>query len=254
MINRAEQALRRIYRRRVHHKIIQGQSLDLGNASGAKAASFLPSSCRAGHRRRRLPGRRPQEMDASPFFRGPVDRRRGLAKLVCRDAAGRRALRWAPGGAGSAAGGDRGQRMSWTSRRTICRPVPPCCGTGTRTGGSRRSSSTRRRPARCSSRWPAPGMCHSDEHLRTGDLAPRSLPIIGGHEGAGVVPGGRRRRDLARCPATTSCSASSRPAAAARAPRAVTSNLCDLGIHHAIGSRSPTSTARHHASKGDDLG
>ena len=29
-------------------------------------------------------------------------------------------------------------------------------------------------------------MCHSDEHLVTGDL-PFELPIIGGHEGAGVV-------------------------------------------------------------------
>lgn len=32
----------------------------------------------------------------------------------------------------------------------------------------------------------ASGMCHSDEHLTTGDL-PFALPIIGGHEGAGVV-------------------------------------------------------------------
>ena len=35
----------------------------------------------------------------------------------------------------------------------------------------------------------ASGMCHSDEHLVTGDLAGASapMPIIGGHEGAGVV-------------------------------------------------------------------
>ena len=32
----------------------------------------------------------------------------------------------------------------------------------------------------------ASGMCHSDEHLRTGDLG-GLYPIIGGHEGAGVV-------------------------------------------------------------------
>src|SRR5947208_2400145 len=32
----------------------------------------------------------------------------------------------------------------------------------------------------------AAGLCHSDAHLRTGDL-PSALPIIGGHEGAGVV-------------------------------------------------------------------
>ena len=35
-------------------------------------------------------------------------------------------------------------------------------------------------------RLAASGMCHSDEHLVTGDL-PVPLPVIGGHEGAGVV-------------------------------------------------------------------
>ncbi len=34
--------------------------------------------------------------------------------------------------------------------------------------------------------WEATGLCHSDEHIRTGDL-PAPLPLIGGHEGAGVV-------------------------------------------------------------------
>jgi NDMA-dependent alcohol dehydrogenase len=32
----------------------------------------------------------------------------------------------------------------------------------------------------------ASGLCHSDDHLRTGDL-PSRYPIVGGHEGAGVV-------------------------------------------------------------------
>src|SRR3984885_1976090 len=32
----------------------------------------------------------------------------------------------------------------------------------------------------------ASGMCHSDEHLVTGDF-PAPFPVIGGHEGAGVV-------------------------------------------------------------------
>ena len=32
----------------------------------------------------------------------------------------------------------------------------------------------------------ASGLCHSDEHLVTGDL-PMPLPVVGGHEGAGVV-------------------------------------------------------------------
>jgi alcohol dehydrogenase (nicotinoprotein) len=35
-------------------------------------------------------------------------------------------------------------------------------------------------------RWAAAGLCHSDEHLRTGDI-PVRYPIVGGHEGAGVV-------------------------------------------------------------------
>jgi S-(hydroxymethyl)glutathione dehydrogenase/alcohol dehydrogenase len=34
--------------------------------------------------------------------------------------------------------------------------------------------------------WEATGLCHSDEHVRTGDL-PAPLPILGGHEGAGIV-------------------------------------------------------------------
>jgi NDMA-dependent alcohol dehydrogenase len=47
-------------------------------------------------------------------------------------------------------------------------------------------------------RWKAAGLCHSDEHLVTGDMVPSQevldmmgvesfFPIIGGHEGAGVI-------------------------------------------------------------------
>ena len=35
-------------------------------------------------------------------------------------------------------------------------------------------------------RWEAAGFCHSDEHLRHGDIVPR-FPIVGGHEGAGMI-------------------------------------------------------------------
>jgi alcohol dehydrogenase (nicotinoprotein) len=35
-------------------------------------------------------------------------------------------------------------------------------------------------------RWVAAGFCHSDEHLRHGDIIPR-FPIVGGHEGAGII-------------------------------------------------------------------
>ena len=46
-------------------------------------------------------------------------------------------------------------------------------------------------------RFVASGLCHSDEHIRTGDLTPR-FPIVGGHEGAGVVEEVGRRRDQAQ--------------------------------------------------------
>ena len=47
-------------------------------------------------------------------------------------------------------------------------------------------------------KWKVAGMCHSDEHLVTGDMVPTAemlqmmglesfFPIIGGHEGAGVI-------------------------------------------------------------------
>src|ERR1700735_4455763 len=30
------------------------------------------------------------------------------------------------------------------------------------------------------------GLCHSDEHVLTGDL-PTEVPLVGGHEGAGII-------------------------------------------------------------------
>ena len=46
-------------------------------------------------------------------------------------------------------------------------------------------------------RWVAAGLCHSDQHLRTNDIGtprapdegpdPRLFPLVGGHEGAGVI-------------------------------------------------------------------
>jgi S-(hydroxymethyl)glutathione dehydrogenase/alcohol dehydrogenase len=102
----------------------------------------------------------------------------------------------------------------------------------------------------------ASGMCHSDEHLVTGDLAGATspMPLIGGHEGAGVVmevgegvvglePGDHVVFGFipacGRCP---SCASGH-------------SNLCDIG-----GAAFPTGrqifdgTARHHTSDGEDLG
>ncbi|MGV3758844.1 MAG: NDMA-dependent alcohol dehydrogenase [Actinomycetota bacterium] len=97
----------------------------------------------------------------------------------------------------------------------------------------------------------ASGMCHSDEHLVTGDL-PFGLPIIGGHEGAGVVekvgegvswvqPGDHVVFGFipacGRCP---SCSTGHQ-------------NLCDLGAVMALGMQISDGTSRHHA-QGKDLG
>jgi len=97
----------------------------------------------------------------------------------------------------------------------------------------------------------ASGMCHSDEHLVTGDL-PFALPIIGGHEGAGVVqevgPGVSWLQpgdhvvfgfipSCGRCP---SCSTGHQ-------------NLCDLGALLGLGLQITDGTSRHHA-QGKDLG
>jgi S-(hydroxymethyl)glutathione dehydrogenase/alcohol dehydrogenase len=96
----------------------------------------------------------------------------------------------------------------------------------------------------------ASGMCHSDEHVVTGDL-PFELPLIGGHEGAGVVESvGEGVSWLApgdhvvfgfipacgRCP---SCSTGHQ-------------NLCDLGALIGLGKQ-VDGTSRHHA-QGQDLG
>lgn len=95
------------------------------------------------------------------------------------------------------------------------------------------------------------GLCHSDEHLVTGDL-PFALPIIGGHEGAGVVeevgpgvewlaPGDHVVFGFipacGRCP---SCASGHE-------------NLCDLGEFMPTGRQIFDHTARHH-SGGTDLG
>jgi NDMA-dependent alcohol dehydrogenase len=96
----------------------------------------------------------------------------------------------------------------------------------------------------------ASGMCHSDEHLVTGDL-PFQLPIIGGHEGAGVVeevgtgvswlaPGDHVVFGfIPSCGRCASCSTGRQ-------------NLCDLGAIIGIG-RQVDGTSRHHA-QGQDLG
>ncbi len=96
----------------------------------------------------------------------------------------------------------------------------------------------------------ASGMCHSDEHLRTGDLG-GVYPIIGGHEGAGVVeevgPGveGLAPGDhvvFGFVPACGKCPSCARGH----------SNLCDVGAQLMLGGQID-GTYRHHAADGTDL-
>jgi S-(hydroxymethyl)glutathione dehydrogenase/alcohol dehydrogenase len=91
----------------------------------------------------------------------------------------------------------------------------------------------------------ASGLCHSDEHLVTGDL-PVPLPIIGGHEGAGVVEAiGEGVDDIAvgdhvvlsfipACGRCRWCSTGHQ-------------NLCDLGMHLLGGVAIADGTHRIHA-------
>src|SRR5215218_979612 len=97
----------------------------------------------------------------------------------------------------------------------------------------------------------ASGLCHSDEHLVTGDL-PFELPIIGGHEGAGVVqevgtgvswlaPGDHVVFGfIPSCGRCVSCSTGHQ-------------NLCDLGALMGGGKQITDGSSRHHA-QGKDLG
>ena len=96
----------------------------------------------------------------------------------------------------------------------------------------------------------ASGMCHSDEHVVTGDLAGLTPepPVIGGHEGAGVV--------MEVGPGVTSVQPGDHVVfsfipACGRCPSCASghSNLCDLG---GITGFQLDGTTRHHA-RGQDL-
>lgn len=79
----------------------------------------------------------------------------------------------------------------------------------------------------------AAGLCHSDDHIRSGD-APARLPMVGGHEGAGVVeavgPGVTRvaEGDHIVCSFIPVCG-TCRYCSTGR------QNLCDAGLNAAIG-------------------
>ncbi len=96
----------------------------------------------------------------------------------------------------------------------------------------------------------ASGLCHSDEHLVTGDM-PMEFPVVGGHEGAGVVvevgPGVTEVQEgdsvvFSFIPACGRCTACARGM----------SNLCESGVAIMLGPQLD-GTYRFHA-RGRDLG
>lgn len=93
----------------------------------------------------------------------------------------------------------------------------------------------------------ASGLCHSDDHIATGDIPVPQFPYAGGHEGSGVVtavgphtPGFEVGDHVvfAFLPACGKCPSCSRGE----------SNLCDTGANALIGSRpdDPTSFRMHY--------
>ena len=99
-------------------------------------------------------------------------------------------------------------------------------------------------------RFVAAGLCHSDEHLRHGDIVPR-FPIVGGHEGAGIIeevgPGVTRLKpgDHVICSFLPVCGH-------CRWCSTGQSNLCDLGATILDGML-PDGTYRFH-DNGADVG
>jgi len=107
------------------------------------------------------------------------------------------------------------------------------------------------------------GLCHSDEHLRTGDmvvpqetadmLGLKQFPVIGGHEGAGEV--------VEVGPGVTSIQAGDHVVlgfipSCGRCPSCARGRqqLCDLGAFLLAGRQITDFTARHHSKDGTDLG
>ncbi len=107
------------------------------------------------------------------------------------------------------------------------------------------------------------GLCHSDEHLVTGDMLPPQelidqlpggsiFPMIGGHEGAGVIV--EVGENVTRVAPGDHVSCSFVPACGICPPCAAgKQNLCDLGARTFGGGMITDGTYRAHAADGTDL-
>jgi NDMA-dependent alcohol dehydrogenase len=109
-------------------------------------------------------------------------------------------------------------------------------------------------------RLAAAGLCHSDEHLRCGELAPppdvaapRRLPTIGGHEGSGIVV--EVGEGVSRLAAGDHVVTSFVPVCGqCRWCATGMEYLCDLGAATLQPGMPTDGTFRHHTADGRDLG
>src|SRR6188474_1676158 len=112
--------------------------------------------------------------------------------------------------------------------------------------------------------WKAAGLCHSDEHLVTGDMVPPEeawplmgitnfFPMIGGHEGAGIIaevgPG------VSSVAVGDHVSASFVPACGrCRYCSTGRQNLCDQGAGAFLPGMITDGTSRHRLGDGTEVG
>ena len=112
--------------------------------------------------------------------------------------------------------------------------------------------------------WRAAGLCHSDEHIVTGDMVPPKeawpligiddfFPIVGGHEGAGVIAA--VGAGVSSVAVGDHVSASFIPSCGrCRYCSTGRQNLCDAGAGAFQKGMITDGTARHHAADGREVG
>lgn len=97
----------------------------------------------------------------------------------------------------------------------------------------------------------AAGLCHTDDHPRTGDL-PCRMPLVGGHEGAGIVQA--VGEGVARVAVGDHVACSFIPVCGTcRFCSTGHQNLCDSGLNAQVGCL-PDGTFRFHTASGEDAG